>query len=179
MSVAWLTSVIDWDTCKLQYEVLGDSLERVAETHNLSPSSVRRVAEEENWQPIDPSNATLQDMTSYLVDVRRSLQVKLDLASLYREIELFPKITSIEDKLVEKIRSAVNSVDTTDPRSASALRALGQSLYAIAERKNKYAADDELSQEDTNYTVEIVSTADKAISRANNIKMVQAKQVQV
>lgn len=179
MSVAWLTSVIDWDTCKLQYEVLGDSLERVAETHNLSPDAVRRIAEEEGWAPIDPSTSSMQDMNTYLVEVRRSLQVKLDLASLYREIELFPKITAIEDKLVDKIDRTLQAIDTTDPRSAGALRALGQTLYAIAERKDRYAADDELGSDDTTYTVEIVSAADKAIARAENLKAIPAKQAQM
>jgi len=178
MSVAWLTSVIDWDTCKLQFEVLGDSLERVAETHSLSPEAVRRVATEENWKPINPDTTSLQEMTSYLADVRRSLQVKLDLASLYREIELFPKVTEIEDTLVEKIRVALNNVDTTDPRSAGALRALGQTLYSIAERKNKYSVDDELGQDDTTYTVEIVSAADKAISTATRVATIPAKAAQ-
>ena len=178
MSTQWLTNVIDWDTCKLQYEVLGDSLERVAETHNLSPEAVQRVAESEGWTPIDEESTTLQSMTSYLTDVRRSLQVKLDLASLYREIELFPKIIQIEDSLVEKIRQAVSKVDTDDPRSAGALRALGQSLYAIAERKQRYSADDELGQDDTTYTVEIVSAADKAVKRAANVTLTHAKQAQ-
>jgi len=169
MSVAWLTSVIDWDTCKLQYEVLGDSLERVAETHNLSVIALQRVAEEENWQPINPDTTSVQDMTSYLSDVRRSLQVKLDLASLYREIEIFPKVTEIEDSLVEKIQSALRHIDVTDPRSAGALRALGQSLYAIADRKNRYTSEDELGTDDTQYTVEIVRAADRAIERAETI----------
>jgi len=169
MSIAWLTAVIDWDTCKLQYEVLGDSLERVAETHELSVDAVRRVAKEEGWVPIDPNASSLQEMTNYLSDVRRSLQVKLDLASLYREIELFPKVTEIEDSLVGKIQSALSNIDTTDPRSAGALRALGQSLYAIADRKNRYTSEDELGSDDTTYTVEIVKAADKAIARAETV----------
>lgn len=157
----WLTTIIDWDTCKLQYEVLGDSLERVAEVHGIPLQSLQRIAEEEGWKKLDPSTSQ-SEITDYLVEVKRSIQVKLDLAKLYREAQLFPRITDLEDRIIDRAETIIANLDTTDVRAANALRALAQTLHAIADRGNKYTEDDALlSSEDKTYTIEVVAPPER------------------
>ena len=79
MSLAWISSVIDWDTCKIQYEVLGDSLDRIAATHGIPVESVRRIAREEEWKPLEQTAAKLNE---YLSDVLAKHRAKLSLAAL-------------------------------------------------------------------------------------------------
>ena len=155
MSVFWMSSVIDWDTCKIQHEVLGDSLERVAITHGIQLESVKRIAEDEGWTPLKPTAANLN---TYLSDILDSHRAKLALAALYRDMELFPKVVLAENALLEKIMAAIGLIDPGEPKAAAALKALGQGLNAIADRQLHDTgpdADDGELPEDLNWTVEV------------------------
>ena len=157
MSSNWISTVIDWDTCKIQYEILGDSLERIAQTHELPLSSIQRVATDEGWQQLSKDKNQDSAVPEYLKKTLNSFKIKLSFAAIYREMELFPKIAAAEDSLLEKIKSAIHLVDVSDPRAASSLRALGQGLNAIAERKTMDIFEELGDGEDvdTQWTVEV------------------------
>lgn len=170
MSISWMSSVIDWDTCKIQYEVLGDSLERVAVTHGIPVESIRRIAQEENWTKLPP---TASNLNEYLGEVLDSHRAKLSLAGLYRDMELFPRVIQAENELLDKIVQAIGNVDAGDPRAPAALRALGQSLNAIAERKVAGASeeDDERVPVDKAWTVEIKRAEDRVDKAMGDVKL--------
>lgn len=160
MSLPWMTSVIDWDTCKVEYEVLGDSLERIAAVHEVSLSSLKRVAEEENWVPAKESTAPLEEYLKGMINAHRA---KLTLAALYREMQVFPRVIAAEDSLLTKINSAIEKVDLDSPYAPQALRALGQSLSAITERRLISTAidEDDAPPMDTTWTTVIVDPAEQ------------------
>lgn len=154
MSLPWMSTVIDWDTCKIQYEMLGDSLERVAATHNIQLTALTRVAEDEDWKQLAPTTEGVQD---YLSKELSGHKAKLSLAAIYRDMEMFPRIVDAESALLDKIVSAIAMVDVGDPKAANSLRALGQGLNAIAERQVTGASEEAGVDDvvDTNWTIEV------------------------
>jgi hypothetical protein len=170
MSISWMSSVIDWDTCKIQYEVLGDSLDRVAITHGIPVESIRRIAQEENWTKLPP---TASNLNEYLGEVLDSHRAKLSLAGLYRDMELFPQIFKAEQDLLTKITQAITFIDVGDIRAPAALRALGQGLNAIAERKVAGASEEEDTRVPTDnaWTVEIKKAEERIDKATEGVKL--------
>jgi len=175
MGLPWVTTVIDWDTCKIQYEMLGDSLQRVAATHGVSLEALERVAEEEEWKQLTPSAKGVQE---YLANELAGHRAKLSLAAIYRDMNMFPRIVEAESALLDKIVSAIALVDPGDPKAGNALRALGQGLNAIAERKVVGAVDEAQDEgpQDTNWTIEVkeASSALSLVQEAHDLRNANA-----
>lgn len=164
MSVQWLSQIIDWDKYKLQYEVMGDSLARIAATHGVSLDALQRIADEEGWRC--RANDDGPALSHYLVGMVKTSRTKLKLAALMREIELFPSIMEAEYDLLDKVKLAIKDVDPYAPFAHQQLRALGQTIGSIAERKIIDLEDDNdfIDPEKHTWTVEVVEARDSHLT---------------
>jgi len=165
MSQDWMATVVDWDTYRIQYEVMGDSLRKIAYMHDIPYESLKQVAEEEGWSQEPPSPENLK---KHLKDVIQLHKSKLTLAALYRDMALFPELNKIEGELISKLKATLGELDPADPKTPNALRALAQTVSALTDRKiiNASVQHDEYSDEDFDWTIEIVE-AKHAINNLN------------
>ena len=123
----YFESIIDWDTCKIQYELLGESLDRIAAIHGIAVDSLQRVSAEEKWRRTD-------DYDAYLNSTEDVIRRKLKLAVLLRDMDLFPQVTAIENTIIQKVQQTCQNIVATDPKAAGQLRALGQCLNSLLDR---------------------------------------------
>ena len=155
MSVQWLSQILDWDKFKLQYEVFGDSFERISETSGVPITSLRRVAQEEGWQRYMDNDESA--LSPYLAEMTKTARTKLRLAALSREIELFPLLMEAEFALLDKTRQAIREIDPFQVQAGTQLRALSQTINAISDRKiiSLDEAEDFAGADATTWSVEI------------------------
>ncbi len=127
-----LQYALDWDTAKIQYEVLGDSLAKVAISLQIPLQSVEHVAQDEGWERMKPSS---NQYKLYLAGMLQEQQAKLSIAMLYRELEMFPHVAELETLLVQKISQTTKNLDPYDQKTPSNLRSLSAALNSITERQ--------------------------------------------
>lgn len=126
-----LATAIDWDTCKLQYEVFGDSMFRIAATHNIPLDTLEYVAREENWQ-----EATSAPKPAQVASALKQYESRIAAAILYREVELFPLVARVENILLAKIHQSAGLIDPATREAPTQLAHLGRALSYISEKQS-------------------------------------------
>ena len=124
--------LLDFDTAKIQFELLGDSFTKISAVQNIAVDSLERVATAEGWQRVRPSAKAYQ---SYLAGVLNSHRAKISLAMLYRELEMFPHVAELETLLIGKLLQTAHSIDPRDSKAPSNLKSLTSALNSITERQ--------------------------------------------
>jgi hypothetical protein len=123
---------IDWDTAKIQYEILGDSLSKIALTQGISLEGLERVSCDEQWERVKDSSSAYN---TYLAGVVNQHRAKISLAMLYRELEMFPHVAELETLLLDKIKQTTALLVPSDSKTPSSLRSLSSALNSITERQ--------------------------------------------
>ena len=124
--------LMDFDTAKIQYELLGDSFPKISAGLNIAVDSLQRVSDAEGWQRI---KSTTSAYNNYLAGILNSHRAKISLAMLYRELEMFPQVAQLETVLLHKLMQAAGNVDPYDPKAPQQLRHLTGSMNSITERQ--------------------------------------------
>ena len=124
--------LLDFDTAKIQYELLGDSIAKIAVSQNIAADSLQMVADAEKWTRLRPTAATYK---SYLAGVLNQHRAKISLAMLYRELEMFPHVAELETILIGKLLHTAHSLDPHDSKAPASLRSLTSALNSITQRQ--------------------------------------------
>jgi hypothetical protein len=124
--------LLDFDTAKIQYELLGDSFAKISATQNIAVDSLERVAAAENWTRLRPSAKAYQ---TYLAGILNSHRAKISLAMLYRELEMFPHVAELETLLIGKLLQTAHNIDPFNDKAPQQLKSLTSALNSITERQ--------------------------------------------
>ena len=124
--------LLDFDTAKIQFELLGDSFPKISAGLNIAVEALERVSSAEGWEKIKPTTAAYN---LYLAGMLNSHRAKISLALLYRELEMFPQVAQLETILLHKLNQAAGNVDPYDPKAPQQLRHLTGSLNSITDRQ--------------------------------------------
>lgn len=125
--------ILDFDTAKIQYELLGDSFPKISAVLNIAVDSLERVALAEDWTRLKPTAAAYN---TYLAKILNSHRAKISLTMLYRELEMFPHVAELENLLLNKLYNTANNINPFDHRAPQALRALTQAMNSITGRQD-------------------------------------------
>lgn len=120
---------------RIQYEVLHDSIEDMAQEHGVSEAVIRYAIESEGWarQPVTNLSPT-EDQTE-IETATTAMQQRLDAAHTLRQGILDPQYIKIEAALTAKTIDVINSIQATEPTAAKRLRDLMDILATLRPTK--------------------------------------------
>lgn len=146
-------SVSDWTKIKAEYLAGGTSYRKLAEKHNVSFSTLRKVAAKEQW-------TELRNKTRARTDTKMSERISDDVA------EKTVNIISVADKLLGKISDLMDTI-TLDTQS---MKHLTSALKDLKEIKGYKSDADTREQEARIRNLEKLAQAEEKDS--NEIKVV-------
>jgi hypothetical protein len=146
-------SVSDWTKIKAEYLAGGTSYRKLAEKHNVSFSTLRKVAAKEQW-------TELRNKTRAKTDTKMSERISDDVA------EKTVNIISVADKLLGKISDLMDTI-TLDTQS---MKHLTSALKDLKEIKGYKSDADMREQEARIRNLEKLAQAEEKDS--NEIKVV-------
>lgn len=97
------------DRLRFQYEYGGKTLEQIAYEERIALSDLKRYAVDHDWKVFFDHNVEIKKADSETIysDVRKLLTIEV----AKRAVAKWYQLTSIEDALLEKIRSAVSNFE--------------------------------------------------------------------
>lgn len=128
----------NWELLKFKYEVLGTSLDTLAEEHQVSPAVLKYNAQD--WKQIPLASKeplSLEDVKS-IEDVLSRLgeetAAQTKAFSILKQKFLGPKYVELETVLLHKAIEMAAGLNTTDPRGAATLKNLASILTELLAR---------------------------------------------
>jgi hypothetical protein len=128
--------MIDINLIRIQYEVFGESEQKLAEQYNMTPLMIRYMAEEHGFKRLPVANPTPTDWTQQeakdvedhvLADVNKRLAILNTLKSQ----TLSPQYISIETAILSKMQSILQNMNIEDPLAASRLKTIAESFLSL------------------------------------------------
>lgn len=118
---------------KFAYEYLGLTAEDISEQYGFMAIMIQKEIENGRWsRKVDmPELPTTRDLSSFASALEQQARDRLKVIALYKQIEHLPLITHIETAVLEKIREAVETLDTEDPYAASKLTNLVNAVNSL------------------------------------------------
>ena len=134
-------SSTDFKTIRLRYELLGDSLQDLAQEYSMSLDQITFLAKEEEWiqsalptpQDLVVSNTPV-DTETYAKSLLETTKHKLSILSVYNQLHLRPQYIELEHTLLAAAVQMAKSLKPEDPMSVSKLRTLTGVLNDLSSR---------------------------------------------
>jgi len=122
----------NWELLKFKYEVLGTSLEALAEEHTVSPAVLKFNAQEWKQIPLASKESLDLDDVKSLEDVLSKLGEETashtKAFAILKQKFLGPKYVELETVLLHKAIEMAQGLNASDPRGASTLKNLANVL---------------------------------------------------
>lgn len=125
----------NWELIQFKYEFLGSSLEDLAREHSVSPTVLKYNSQ--NWNQISLEQSDPVDMKEVksIDDVIAKLNTQvINQAQAFQIIKqkfLGPKYMELETALLYKAISIASNIDEDDPRAATVLKSLTDTLINL------------------------------------------------
>ena len=108
-----MTKLADIEDVRFRYEVAGESMETICADLRILSSDLRAIVAQQGWQAPVPlgHDASDEDVNEYYKQGRMHLTKHMT----RRAIKMFPKISKIEDAVVEAIDDTIGNFDSDHP----------------------------------------------------------------
>lgn len=143
----------NWDLLKFKYEVLGISVEDLAQEHSLSPPLLKFNSKD--WKQIPLASQTpldLEGLTSLedvLVKLGSETSSQTKAFAILKQKFLGPKYVELETVLLHKAIEMAGELKSSDPRAANILRSVASVLSDLLTHNPLLAPDNELLDDST------------------------------
>lgn len=174
-----MASPTDFNTMRMRYEVLGESLEDLSTEYGFGTKALQAFAEEEGWcqKPL-PSvidQVEPKDLETYAKNLLETTQHKLSVLSIYNQLYLRPRYIELEHQLLEKALEMTKQLDPSAPGASASLKRLVSSLNDLTQRSGLLqggAAQGDEMLKDNGLTVNLIQQfVDKTSPTENEIKI--------
>ena len=127
---------MDFKTIRMRYELLGDSLQDLAQEYSLTLEQINYLASEEGWtQNLLPTPAVNdKNVEGYAKSLLETTRHKLSILSVYNQLALRPQYISLEHTLLEKAVAMAKTLDPNEPMAVSKLKTLTSILNDLSNR---------------------------------------------
>jgi len=141
----------DWKLIQFKYECLDFSLEQLSEENNVSLAVLKYASEK--WEKAElPSPKSMS-----LEDLNENTDERSQLINVLTRRLVEPKLAALGGSLIDKTARMANSLNLSDPRVASTLKALTQVYLQLKEALIPVSADQtEDGSTPTKWEVQIV-----------------------
>jgi hypothetical protein len=125
----------NWEIVKFKYEILGASLESLAEEHSLSLAVLQYNSK--SWKQISLEQENLVDLEDIksiedvLVKLSKQTLNQSQAFLILKQKFLGPKFMELETVLLLKAISLASNINDKDPRAASTLKSLTEVLVNL------------------------------------------------
>lgn len=124
------------NACRFDYEFMGKSVEELSSTYGWPVAAIEAEAQINDWvRKIDctelPETRDIKQFADQLADQTRS---RLNVISLFRQIDQQAIITQIENSALDKIAAMMETLNGNDTKSAAAIQSLLASVASIQAR---------------------------------------------
>lgn len=143
----------NWDLLKFKYEVLGISVEDLAQEHSLSPPLLKFNSKD--WKQIPLASQIpldLEGLTSLedvLVKLGSETSSQTKAFAILKQKFLGPKYVELETVLLHKAIEMAGELKSSDPRAANILRSVASVLSDLLTHNPLLAPDNELLDDST------------------------------
>jgi len=128
-------SEIDWNLLKFEFEVLGKSLEELADSYEINASIMAYQAKDWKQSPASIRESLqftkLDSITELSEEIASQVKNEAEIISLIKQKFLLPKYVQLENILLEKSIALASSLESTTTGSASAIRTLTSTLMDL------------------------------------------------
>lgn len=133
---------IDWKLLRFQYEVLGISLQQLADEHPCTNIGlIEDAAAEQGWKssnldalvPVLSNSPDTLNSAEQFAETTKSFLVG---ANLVKQRALFPEFARCEAVLLSKLTQAALSIDPSDEKACTRLTNLVKSLQGLLNNNN-------------------------------------------
>ena len=180
---------INWKTMRVKYELLGYSIEELAEEFELNPDAVQHMVESKGWVKKTDGASPLHNCTSteqYLETLTGNLMTEFSIIALHHQQHIQPKFIQIELELVGKLRTAIESLDATLPSAASMLKRLTETLALLVSGSGLYkqvmtnpdALLNGLGMESDNFMLELRNAAQQLADKNRGVEPEDSDMIQ-
>jgi hypothetical protein len=125
----------NWEIVKFKYEILGASLESLAEEHSLSLAVLQYNSK--SWKQISLEQEELMDLEDIksiedvLVKLSKQTTDQTQAFLILKQKFLGPKFMELETVLLHKAISLASNINDKDPRAASVIKSLTEVLVNL------------------------------------------------
>lgn len=108
-----MAKLADIDDVRFRYEVAGESVQAICADLKIYPADLHALVEQEGWVAAEPLSHDASD--DEVNDYYKQGRMHLTKHMTRRAIKLYPKITKIEDAVVEAIEETIGSFESSSP----------------------------------------------------------------
>lgn len=156
----------NWELVKFKYEILGNSLEELAQEYCLSMPVLKYNSKDWKQIPLASGESiSLKDITS-LEDVLTKLGTQTSSQTkafaILKQKFLGPKYVELETVLLHKAIEMASNIKETDPRAAQTLRSLATVLSDLLIQNPLLTSNDRVDDSSaTEWKITVVDASEK------------------
>ena len=180
-----ISSTIDWDLVQLQYEVLHEAPNDIAEAYGVSVDVIMYAIESRGWdqKPYSESVGSWHDVATLenkTPDIVEALVNKATITQLLKIQNFNSRYVRLESLAISKLQSLITSIDETLPTATDQLKTAVQTLAALKEVSERRitggtaSADDELVQDKNVFNINVLSNSERLADGDKPAVQVQA-----
>lgn len=123
----------DWKLVRMHYEVLGETVQELAKSHNISSNLINAALKSEQWErhPIVKSvkhwTKSNRDEEGFQDDIKS----KADIMALLRAANRSPDLFRVESILLSKIESICGEIKDDDPDASRQMKNLVECIKEL------------------------------------------------
>lgn len=113
--------LIDWDLLQLQYEILHEPLDQIAEANDVSTTTLQYAIEEKGWERKEVP-MVMDNASGDLDDAADALKKRIKVVQLLKIANFNARYTQLESKAITRLKDLVEDLDTGLPHAAAQMK---------------------------------------------------------
>lgn len=130
----------DWKNIRLQYELLDQSVEDLAEENNIPVSRIKYAIEQEKWTRTPIADAvndwsTIKGLDLLSDEALGDIQNRIHILNLLKTQALNPRYIALEAALLSKATELINTIDSSQPTAPAQLKSLAEIFETLVGKR--------------------------------------------